>query len=615
MNKRMLGAMMLAVLSSGAAYASSQFRSPVSLEYELRGFLHYPLEQVHNAWWYDQAGCPEADKSESPWIIAPWTGAYTRNACDAFWNECDPCHNKVTRKTASIATLIFGQEAFTAENIFSGGTLPCNVTSPEAFNNPFLRFARITPAFSYNESGVVWGINAERRMGCDDKWRVGGRLSIPFKKIEIEQHNFDTDLQEGINDVAVERVFNVDEDADAGTIDYAYRLDFLSCLFRPATPISDSLPLMTFGDGTTGANGQTSIAGTNVSIANSAAQDDSAGVPAIYLVKSSDSTAPIPNPYFGKNSSQVAGNLPADGAGVNAATYFFQDNVNYAASLANDRAAQSTLFVVPHLIDGDTDLAQDAIGIYNAVHQLLNTLGQENSVVEFFKERGIDLAQHECILGLGDLRFDIYGGYGDDFCWYADLDFGVLFPTGKKNKDPKNVYFQSTGNNRHYEVRVGAEGGWRPYEWFGFKADVYYNHAIRRTEKVAAAFKGATVKNIGPTVDASVSWGYVVFHLDFDFRHPKNPDLGCTFGYELFAKQKDSVCFCQATATDFLGRTNQPLDPSVLERNTKVLTNKLRMELYHRWNFGEIFAGGSQIVSGKNAMKETEIHLGFAMYF
>lgn len=622
--QRVLAVAMLAL--SGAAYATTQFRSPVSLEYELRGFFHYPLNQVHNAWWYDEAGCPEADKSESPWIIESWAGAYNRSADQAFFDPCDPCSSKNTRKTASLSSLFFGSEAFTVQNASQGGTIPCfgSLNLPQALNNPFLRFARITPRFKYDETGVVWGINAERRFGCDDRFRVGGRLSIPFKIVEIEQYNFGDELAEGLGDVVSERVFSAGAGPAAASVEYAYRLDFLSCLIRPDIPLSNSLPLVTFGNGISGnPNEQTSIAGVNVSVPNAGAQDDVNGIPAIYLIKRDDGSIPLSNPYYGKNIADVSGALAADGSGTNNSVYFFRDATNYSANLASNYNEQATLYVVAHLINGllpadspKSGLAFDAIGIRNAVQEIINTLQLDSSLapVQFLQNQGIDLAKHERVLGLGDMRFDIYGGYGDDFCWWSNVVLGFAFPTGKRQKDPRRLYYQTTGNNGHCEVRVGMEGGWHPFEWFGFKLDWYYNHALKRTEHIAAPFKGATVRNIGPSVDAKVSWNYFVMHADFDFRHPKNPEMGCTFGYELFAKQKDHISLCQATATDLVGQTGT-LDASVLENRSNAMTHKLRMELYNRWDFFELFGGASHIIAGRNAMKESEIHIGFAMYF
>ena len=41
----------------------------------------------------------------------------------------------------------------------------------------------------------------------------------------------------------------------------------------------------------------------------------------------------------------------------------------------------------------------------------------------------------------------------------------------------------------------------------------------------------------------------------------------------------------------------------------------LRGQIFYRAGYFEIFGGGSQIVSGRHAMKETEGHIGLVIYF
>jgi len=114
----------------------------------------------------------------------------------------------------------------------------------------------------------------------------------------------------------------------------------------------------------------------------------------------------------------------------------------------------------------------------------------------------------------------------------------------------------------------------------------------------------------------NVSWSYFTFQTDFSFFHPHNPDLGFVLGYELFAKTKDHVSLeCGNTATDLLGRPDQPLSVCNFENNTNSFSNKLRGEIFYRAHYFEIFGGGSQMVSGRHIMKETEGHIGLAIYF
>ena len=264
-------------------------------------------------------------------------------------------------------------------------------------------------------------------------------------------------------------------------------------------------------------------------------------------------------------------------------------------------------------------------------------------------------------VGVGDFDVELYCGYGHLDDWYIDGILGARFPTGTRPKNATNIYFQPTGNKKHYEIKLALEGGVEPVEWFGFHAYLAYSHAFKGEECRAAPFKQATspcnvsccesncsndndcdncctpdtnqfpcvdcstifIKNIGPNLCVDVAWDYFVGNFDFTFFHPCNPELGANFGYEIMFKGKDHVtgdnCDCTTsgtiTATDLLGNTNQPVDLSILEVNTKTITHKLYAELFNRWNYCELFIGASTIVAGENAMKESEVHLGMKFFF
>src|SRR4029079_2080544 len=94
-----------------------------------------------------------------------------------------------------------------------------------------------------------------------------------------------------------------------------------------------------------------------------------------------------------------------------------------------------------------------------------------------------------------------------DECFLDGL-IAVIWPTGKKQENGGDVFFQSTGHWRHFELRLGMEGGWKPREWFAFQFDWTYNHVFERTQPKAAPFLGATVRNIGPNDFAKVKWDY-----------------------------------------------------------------------------------------------------------
>lgn len=612
----------ITVVVCGTLNTTSEFRSPLSMV-DGHGVTHFNLEQVKKAWWFDVMG-PEKYK-ERPWYVDVWAGTFCRSAHKSFFDpelDCDDkLKNKSTRKTVSLSTLWFGidaeAEAFRGAQAFGEGTInnPALLTD----NNPSLGWARITPRIDYKENGISFGAHVKWDLDKAKRWHVGHRVTLPFHVIEIEQ-NASCKLEETLADVRALRSMNGDRDQDPDNVDYAYRLDFLSTLVLRHLDggIVISEPLVDYGDGSFDLQ-ETQIGTVPVTAANPSEDDSN---PSAYVIRRGDGE--IPPAPFRKQPSQVVGPLAANGSGGSEdAVLFFKSSTNYKDGLGQDKDAQCDLFVVPRRKPNSDQLEGTARQIRIVVENVIknNSLEEAESAVEFFRANGIDLCAHERIVGLGDMLTEWYVGYGPEY-YYADLVLGIRWPTGKKNIDPKRVFFQSTGHNRHFEFKIGMDGGWKPYDWFAFKLDWSYHHAFERTEKKAAPFKGATVKNIGPTLHAKVRWDYFVAHVDFNFFHPHNPDLGCVFGYEIFAKRKDRVrlacpdttCGDTGFMTDLLGQEKE-LDMSILEKRTNSMTHKIRGELFHRWNFCKLFAGASHIVGGRNAMQETEAHVGVGIYF
>lgn len=489
---------LLLLIQVCSLFATTQFRSSISLR---RGVMHYPLEPACDTWWYEVM-YPDTS-SNCPWTIYLWKSAYYRCANKSFFDACEP--NTTTTKTTSLNTLWFGKESFKVEQAFAGGILN-NPLAPGY--NPFLSFSTITPHFNYTEKGAYFGLSMDFKVGKTQKWHVGGRISLPFKIITVEQAG-DCE-QETIEDVIAERPVNLISATTPVAIDYAYRLDFLSTLVRVGVPATDSALLVEYSPGS---SFNTRIAGVPVGAAT--ANDSSPDSPPIYVTKRSDSTLPVttnlPNSSsksWGKAHFQVGGGaLAADGSGINDTSYFFGViPVNYLANLGTNRTAQSTLWVVPRIIysAGDTsagspnEISPQAIAIRNAVRAILDNLAfsGDDTALGFLKSHCIDLCKNERVAGLGDLETEFFFGYADEYyfpgfdvipgvtqSWFANFVLGVRFPTGKTMQDARNVFFQATGHNGHYEAKIGVEGGWKPCSWFAFKLDGFYNHAFRAIEK------------------------------------------------------------------------------------------------------------------------------------
>lgn len=614
MKKTLQSAALIGAFCGSLLHASWEFRTPLSAEW--RGYFHWQLPSVADAWWYDTM---PSKKEHTTWDFHFWGVGYSRTADKAF-SKCG-CKNKVTRHTTSLASLWFGefgQTEFRGEDVFTNGTFTTASATDQALmsnTNPFLGFAFIKPVFEYEEHGAFMGLEFSRNFGKNDKWHAGGRISIPYKVIEIEQ-NLDASSEETLGDVVSTRPVKIDETATGNEIEYAYRFDFLNSLvFNTVTTPSNlvaSIPVVVYP-----ANNETlTIAGRDVM--GTTSSDASIAAYATISVDCQGNVT-LPALPYRKLPSEATGVLGVDGQGTDGSSLFFEDGLPYGANLGQDRFKQGQIFIVPRaeILPGNTSstITADAQAIYTAITNLLDSellVSQTGST--FFLNNGIDLFASSRNVGIGDLAAEAYVGYGDKEDWFFDGILGLSLPTGKRQKNSNDVYWKATGNNGHLEIKLGIDTGWMPRPWFAFEIDAAYHHAFKRSEKRAAPFVGATVINIGPEIEADVSWNYFVGRLDLNFFHPHNPDLGFTFGYELFAKGKDKVGIDCKTATDFLGRT-EPLAPCNYEKRTNALSNKLRAQIFNRWNYFEIFGGGSQVVSGRDVMKETEAHLGFVVYF
>lgn len=626
--KSMLAAVLLSIAGGSLQASTSQFRSPLMLERGplSRTFL-YPHEKLQDAWWYDYT---PNDCHRCEWDVEAWVAGYTRSATQAFYKTpCDPnpCKsNKVTRCTRPLSQLWFGSDSFTGEQIFGGGELP---DGSLPFDLTFLQWSHITPRFEYDETGVYLGVMAERTFGCDDCWFAGVRLNLPIKQIDILQ-NQNCRLFETLDDVT--RLHPIDERAGAPNpdeFDFAFRLDFLSSLSVPAGSDPDpqhpdsqrSFPFVGYQNAT---SAQTFITSTNKEGTDGfAVSGPTSNDAKVYLIGTPVGNAPT-YPYRIDPNATTATALPAAGVTSDGTVSYFQTDVNYAAGVGSSSAAQATQWVVPQvLLNGQNgtlndfdQLAERADQILDVITPILQSIKAQGGIfspVSFFANKCIGLCAAERIVGVGDLDLELYTGY-DGACWFGDLELGFRFPTGKRAKEVNRIFYQPTGNNGHFEIRVGMDGGWQMCNWAAIRLDWSYWHAFNRTEQRAAPFLGQTVRNIGPCVDAKVSWNSFQFHADLNLFHPCNRDLGMMIGYELFSKSKDKVCLCAKTATNFLD-AEQELSARVLEQGTKTLTNKIRGAVFHRWNYFELMLGASQVFSGRDAMKESEAFISVNVYF
>lgn len=640
----------LVAVSSQCVFGFSEFRSPLMLQ---RGVQWYPYKA----------------QEDGSWVVTTWDALYARSADKAFLSSKSSCDCSVsactcpsagccgqtsvirtnehcscptggsTHHTSPLAAILFGKASFHAEEAFYGGMLD---TDQMAKGNPYVSFARISPRLEYSEKGLYAGIEAHRKVGNSRVWRIGVRASLPCKVIEV-QRSPNCPLAETLQDVLTVGMPLICPELDnPNTLEaFAYRLDFLSSLGIPTASSCGTTHngIIAWGNGslvnpeTTGATRISCIDITN----------RNGKVPPVLAEYVVSCCPPVVPPL----STILSGALGASGtvtdggaALVDQGLYQFgYPGIDYSAGLGTDRQAQSKLWIVPNVTSSDEDARAAANAIHDAVQMILNTLDYQNkdSAENFLARKGI-FFNNSRTQGIGDLYTELYAGYHPDKKhWYGDLIVGVKFPTGSKRVDPADTLFVPTGNNGHVELAFGTETGWQPRRWFAMRVYLAGTHVCSETEKRAVAFKGATIKNIGPAIDVDVNYNYVTGRFEFTFYHPYTSDIGCSVGYELYARGKDHVCCkspccpleraacgCASPTTKLVGKKAYDLlgflreiDCSLYGCGTKTMTHKLTGDIFYRCcnGFLDLFGGGSCIVAGRYAMKETEGHIGVAVNF
>lgn len=608
MNKRLLSIVgILSIFCHMLMVATtSELLSPLSHQ---RGSIHYPIVGL---------------EKDACWALDAWGIGYCRKACSAYL--CNKCNwSGVTTNTEDLAALFFGKSTFLGEEAFANGMLL------EPSNFPALSFAKLSPRFDYNEYGVFVGLHAEREI-CDSCWHIGWRASLPIKRVSVEQRrSCGTEQIEEASDVIVRRqeFTNADifgEGSRTNNVN-GYRLDFLSSL-----QFIDGTPLVKYGNGAS----DTTIGTVPVTLFTERGGDPiEATLAPMSVLRADDGkitsaidiTSPAEINNLGRNlgpapytsfSEVVPWLLNADGTnGTNGERRFFSQTIDYASGLALDRAEQAKWFLVANSqgANNGENIFPEANTVQNIIEYIIGRLNAgDSSALAFFRNHGVDFCLSDCATGAGDLYAEWFGGFHRP-TWYLDVLVASILPSGKVNDNARRIYSQPAGNNGHFEFRGGIEGGWHR-EWFAVRGFASFTHVFDHTQMRAPAFKGAMIKNIpvGSPVPARVQWGYFWGNLDVTIFHPQCCDCGLTFGYELYAKQKDSVCFCHSTAKDFFGFTH-PLDDRILEENTDTRLHKIRGEFFHHIGCCEYFVGGYYGIAGRYAMKETELHFGVSIYF
>ncbi len=594
------------ILGCCMAVSAREMRTPLPL---YKGYIHYPVDRnrvIENCLYLD---------------INVWGAGYARSAINGYGPGRDKkdCNCPTTTpvgcgdsRKVELAALLFGKADFRLAETFAGAVVGA------AVNNPFISISTLSPRFDYREMGAFFGCDIIQRFGCEDRWRSGVRARLPFRDIEQELKANSDIVGETLEDVYVVRQeTNTFSGAPVTNSQvYAARLDFLSSLKRIAFTANGGTENLVIYNNSSKGNEMT-IGDQKVSGGLSSANAPINTAPFVAGIQSNSGEVPA-SVRWADTPQSSASVIGANGAGLsNLQRGRFVNDVNYA-TLGTDSAAQSGLWIVPN-VDPTTGLVLgggNTVG--TEISQSVSALNS-SSIAGFIKEKGIDFGSGRT-KGLGDFDVELFVGYDPEWCFchcedfWGEFQLGMRAPTGKKVRDPLKPLLQPTGNNGHFEFRPGIAAGCKHWGDIYLNFDLTYSWVLKAREKLAAAFEGASIQNIGPEIDGKVSWGYFWGHVNLTFLHPHSKNFGLTIGYEAYVKQRDKIHFDCTQAFDFNGNL-QTLDAKLLTCNTNRVANKIRAELFFACDCCNIFAGFSQVFSGKNITRDTDLYLGLNVNF
>ncbi|MBA3751225.1 hypothetical protein H0X06_00270 [Candidatus Dependentiae bacterium] len=556
----------LVLLACTSPLKAREIRTPLSVE---RG----PLSELYT------------ELNRECWTVSAWGSYYQKSARKSF-------NHRGTE--GPLSTLFFNKPQFSAQEAFFQNTAA-------VITNPLLATSVLGPRVKYKESGIGLGINCQKWF-CDF-WRCGLRTQLPVKKVHVKRTrscgNGTSDLGgQTPASLAIERIEKVN---GVPVNSFAYRLDFLSRL--PYTclpcPARDFL-IVNYRDIDFPPNNPLTISNQDITTQNLAP---------VTALRNSRGCVPSQTFAITQQEALQLPSLSADGTSISANSRANFDATTSYVPLGMDLEQQARIFIVPSV--ADNRVVAPARVIRQHVNELLGCIDQEAEAI--FKQCGISFAS-QCSRGIGDFDTELFLGHFFSECFYTEIYGGVKWPTGKRACDPRLVFQQPLGNNGHYEYKLGIQSLFQLHPWIAVQGQLTWHTVQRKRECIATAFQGACVKNIGLPTIAHSAWDYVVFRTDLFITPPLLCNSGLDINYELYYKGRDTVCFKNPTAVDCLG--NSPLlDSTVITRNTKVISQKIKAELFYNFTYLELFAGGSRVFSGRNAPKETDWHIGLACYF
>ena len=635
MRKRLLKFAVLTALAASSTVWATEYRSPWISE---RGPIRYLFEKS------------DPDR----YSLDVWATGYLKGADKAFMKHGTKAH--------PLTELYFNKSEFKISDAWKDdGTYYLAEN-----HNPYLYTTKINPRASYTDIGMDLGARWEYPV-YKDKGRIGLRGTIPFRQVRVERDNQAEQDATGLQDSVIRGaqrhgarysaqtlvvpIVDVIEPADMSGI-YAYKADLLRQLVTLDGGNKRRF-LAKQGDSGVAAFDGLKLGANDFVVAGAlgVASPNTSGLSAVITYKPSGQ---LPIGQIGgiKSAAGAAKGDPA--VAING--YIMDDLTNaalpaYCSDLtANGQGLTENVVYVPRTTSyaNIADSAWENIWI-STVHEAVGSItnganaGHANSqtfitsvedalkyynqdIHEWLWDNGYAFQTNQTT-GLGDIDLDLFYEHHFSEKWIGELMFGVRFPTGGSSDYANNPYRAYLGNGNHWELKVGGLVAWQPLSWLNIKLDVYGSFALEGTEKRCAAFTGATVKNVGPAVDANVDWQYFVGRLDFNFFHPKTQHMNMTLGYEFYYKTKDSIKYKQSTMQSWLGdKWNNAtyayeafpiaLDSGVLEANSEAISHKARLEgSWRATQWLEFFAGGTYVFAGQHIPREADCHGGVNVKF
>ncbi|MGC2310664.1 MAG: hypothetical protein WA432_03525 [Candidatus Babeliaceae bacterium] len=614
MNKLVKSILTLAGLASCGFIQARQIAwTPDPLRY---GPMHYPIEH------HDTDRCLD-------WDI--WGGAWGRTA-DRSYGPCDS-----TKHCLPWSVLLFNQADFTLGEIFAGGNATAVIEVPD---NPFVAVATLTPRYTYDERGAIFGLTVAKQF-CS-RFHTGLRTRLAVRDLRVAEDNSgifgNNDIVgPAISEFYVQRneTIKINDPSVPNPINntvFAARLDFLTALRVTALTSTGAVgnPMVIYSDPNTG--GHISIGGQDATGGLTSTPitpvdiplPGSTNLPPVAVIKRLNGTIPEADRWGDVNNENqvtpfvggITGVVAADGSNLTADQRGrFASDVVYTP-LGGLPVNQATLWVVPTINDSGALAGQKTLGATTIMNLIdLAVEGIETSAEEFISTSSLNFTNGHN-KGLAYIDTEWY--WGIDFCdrWlWTELLFAVRWPAEHRLHNCKNIIKLPLYNDGHYELRIGNNWGWDPCHWLKFKMNLYYSFVLKRTEMIAAPFVGQTVPNIGPCVPAKVHWGY--FEGYFNATFFASDYCGFNLGYDLYVKQRDKFKLCETTAVDLAGYT-QSLDASstsAIAKYTDRISNKVRAEFFMASPCCEIFAGFTHVFAGKNVPRDTDWYLGMQVSF